>query len=177
MPKKPTNAAELARKAGDLKKALRKIDELAGVESGTWIAANQNDVAKFFGVSLNTVIAWGKREMPGKKGFWPLDKIAQWLHKDGPWKPRLSAEEDTAVDSPALERSRLARAKLLEYELAERQEHILPVDVMRDELLRLAAPLKRANDRLSQLFGHRAAEIVDDALAEFQRGIDERWSE
>lgn len=45
-------------------------------------ARTHKDVARFFGVSVNTVKqSWAPNGMPGRSGAYPLDKIAQWRHE------------------------------------------------------------------------------------------------
>ena len=96
----------------------------------------------------------------------------QWLRGAGPWRPygRGEASEDPLLasggDSAGLERYRLAKAALAELELAERKRVLLPVDKVREALLRWATLVRRMGERLGKRFGHEAAAVVGETLDE-----------
>jgi phage terminase Nu1 subunit (DNA packaging protein) len=147
-----------------------------------WCAKRQADVARFFGVSVDTVKNWAKQGMPGKSPAYPLDDIAQWLRRDGPWQPHARHRgvddelEDEAEVSEGLERYRLAKAALAELELAERQHQLVSVERIREGLLRWSVILKRAGERLRKRFGTDAHRVVTEALAECGRVIDDEFA-
>lgn len=72
-------------------------------------------------------------------------------------------------DSPALERFRLARARIAELDLQERQGSLIPRDKVHDGLGRLATIIRGAGESLQRQFGREAQDILDEALADFDR--------
>jgi len=142
------------------------------VDDPAWVAANQAQAAEFFGVSIPTFQHWVKQGCPGSPGRYPLNEIVQWLRTAGPWRPygRGESSDDPLLasggDSAGLERYRLAKAALAELELAERKRILLPVDKVRESLLRWATLVRRMGERLGKRFGHEAATVVSDTLDE-----------
>ena len=166
MAKKKPNP--LQEKAIQFRDALRKIDEATGSRTA-WTADNQDEVSVFFGVSIDSVKNWAKQGMPGQRGSWRLDLIAKWLRTDGPWK-RWDAPTDADPllgegDSPALERYRLAKAKLAELDLETRKGELIERDKARDIFSRWAVLVRRMGERLSKRFGPDAAATVNETLA------------
>lgn len=74
--------------------------------------------------------------------------------------------------SPALERFREERAALARLDRLEREEQLVPRDLTREALARIATVLRNAGDALQRQFGPAAVEILYDALAEARREID-----
>ena len=144
-----------------------------------WTARNQVEAAGFFGVAVSTFQLWTKQGCPGKPGNYPLAEIVQWLRTSGPWRPYAKGSDGAddpmlaAGDSPGLERYRLAKAGLAELELQERHHTLLPVDKVRDVLLRWATLLRRLGERLGKRYGAEAAGAVSDCLNECGRVVDD----
>jgi phage terminase Nu1 subunit (DNA packaging protein) len=44
------------------------------------------DVARHFGVSIDTVKNWAKQGMPGRMEAYDVGQIVRWLRLDGPWR-------------------------------------------------------------------------------------------
>lgn len=83
------------------------------------------------------------------------------------WKveqTQVAELEDVDVDSPGLERYRLAKAQLAELELAERRGQVVKVDAAKDVLTRWADVLRRLAATMKQQFGREAEEHVFDAI-------------
>lgn len=78
-------------------------------------------------------------------------------------------------DSPALERYRLARAKMAERQLEEIQGHIIPRDKLRPALLQLAMILRRAGEIMQRSHGPGPAMLLDEALTEAEKSIAEMF--
>lgn len=139
-----------------------------------WTARNQSDVAEFFGVALNTVIGWKKMGMPGTRGRWPLDEIAQWLRTDGPWRPWGKGESDDDLltsggSSPALERYRAARAAQAELDYARDVGQVISRETVAELLRSWSDILRRAGERLVSRHGNEAKRVLDDAIAGCER--------
>ena len=74
-------------------------------------------------------------------------------------------------DSPALERGRLAKAQLLELELAERQKELIRAQAMREALRPAIAILRQVADRLIRKFGNDAGEIYNEGVDDFAAAV------
>jgi len=88
-------------------------------------------------------------------------------------KPAIDPTSDdpllstAAGDSPSLERYRLAKAKLAEHDLSEREKVLVRADLL-NEAIRAGVAVNRATgDRLSRQFGNAAGEIFNEGLEEF----------
>ena len=154
--------------------------------------ANVNDV--FGASSTATVQKWIDGGMPrlkvrGQRGryTYPVIEIMQWLRTEGSWRPGLrsagSVPDDDELlmigeaDSPALERYRLARAKTAELDLAQRNEELVSVDLMRNLLLRMATELRQnCIEALVSRYGPDAGEIVNRALEGFRSTLESEFT-
>ena len=76
------------------------------------------------------------------------------------------------ASTPALERYRLARAKLAELELEQREGNVLLRDVLHEGFGEIASMLRRASERLDRQCGREAYEILDEALTNAERKFD-----
>ena len=163
-------------KAAQVRDALRKIDESTGLRTA-WTADSQVELSEFFGVGIDTVKNWAKQGMPGTRGSYRLDLVAQWLRRDGPWQrwDRGSESADPLLaegDSPALERYRLAKAKLAELDLENRKGDLIEVAKCRDLLARWAVVLRRMGERLAKRYGNDASLTVNESLSECKSVAD-----
>ncbi len=96
---------------------------------------------------------------------------------------RISQAAEAASDSellaeagretPALARGRLARARLLELELAERRHQLAEVETIRPAFSRIGATLRRTALKLQRTFGDEAHALLMSALDDADRTIDE----
>lgn len=140
-----------------------------------WVAKSQPEVAAFFGVHRDTVKVWRGQGMPGEARHYPLDEIAQWLRKFGPWKPQARQSPDesdtllvSANDSPELERYRAARADLAEMERDERRRKLLGVERVREICLTVGDVIKSLRRRLRKRFGEEAGQLIDEGLRDLR---------
>lgn len=159
------------------------------------------EVAEFFDVSPSTVSTWIDNGMPRYLKPGPLQKkanaylydlqaIVQWYRTDGPGGRNESRNrrneqqrqlpidpEDPLIDSgeatPALERLRLAKAKLAEADWDERRKRLVPIDDLMRIMAGWAEPLRRLGERLHQRFGREAAEMLNRTLDEECRRVIE----
>tara|TARA_Y100000310_G_scaffold310557_1_gene355935 strand:+ start:1217 stop:1744 length:528 start_codon:yes stop_codon:yes gene_type:complete len=168
---------KLLEKAEKIREALRTIDNATGLRTA-WTGNSQSEVAEFFGMSIDTVANWAKRGMPGKRGTYRLDVIAQWLRNEGPWKRYETKNDDPLLvddgESDALERYRLAKAKHAELDLDERRGELVDTGKHRDILSRWAQILRQFGERLGKSHGSDAAMSFNDTLEECDR-ILEDW--
>ncbi|QDU28855.1 hypothetical protein ETAA8_39600 [Anatilimnocola aggregata] len=90
---------------------------------------------------------------------------------------KLAAPDDelmqSGANSPALERYREERATLAKLERQEREGTLLPRDEARDGLGRIATRLRAAGELLERQFGPEAREILDEALSDADREIEQ----
>ncbi len=87
---------------------------------------------------------------------------------------KLAREDDPLMQgtgSPALERYREERALMARLDRLEREQKLIPRDVTRESLGRIAAILRGAGDSLQRQFGPAAVEILYEAVDDAQREI------
>ena len=75
-------------------------------------------------------------------------------------------------DSPALERYRLARAKLAERDLSERDGETVKVSVLRPVIRPGLTALRSGGDALRRKFGNEAGDIFNEALDAFGKACE-----
>lgn len=114
--------------------------------------------------------------MPGRNGAYKLQQVSRWLRNQnaGPFRGSNKTEPSDPllvadVDSPGLERYRLAKAALAELELEERKGSLIPLEKVRDVLSRWSSLIRRMGESLSKRFGKDAAELLNETLAECRR--------
>lgn len=71
-------------------------------------------------------------------------------------------------ESPALERYRLGRAKMVEMDLAERERQTVRVQALRDAMRGGVSALRSTGDRLVRQFGNEAGEMFNEGVADFE---------
>jgi hypothetical protein len=89
---------------------------------------------------------------------------------------KLAAPDDDLMQggpSPALERYREERATMAKLDRQEREQSLLPRDGVRDGLGRIAARLRAAGEQLERQHGAGAREILDEALTDADREIEQ----
>lgn len=152
-----------------------------------WTVYSQKDLASAVGVDPSTVSQWVRAGLPREKAgknrhrycipcavAFRLRSVESMQSQPG----ALSIEDELLAgssDSPALERYRLARAKLSELELEERRESLIPRDRVRNGLSRFALILRQLGERLGQRYGPEATLSVNDALDDCQRVVDDEF--
>jgi hypothetical protein len=87
-------------------------------------------------------------------------------------KPKSADDPDgiffEGPDSPALERWRIARAKLAERDVDEREGTVIRINLMRDALRAGTTAMRATGDRLTRGYGNEAGEIFNEGVAEFE---------
>jgi len=81
------------------------------------------------------------------------------------------------TDSPALERYRLARAKIAEHELEEKIEQLIPREQIHDGMTQLAGLLRSCGEQLQRAYGDDALDILNEALTGCQRVISSMFKD
>ena len=119
----------------------------------------------------------------------PEDAKKRGRGRGAPWELKGSAvvrayvehvaETDTGdpegyalSDSPALERQRIARARLLEYELAERRNELISVELLQRATEAAFLPLRRFAEEQIKEYGNGTADAWKDAVEEFAHEIE-----
>lgn len=173
------NDRDIKAKAAQLRKTLEALEKISGGSKPTsFVVSKQADVAAFTRRSLDTIKNWAKQGMPGKAGAYDLAEIVQWAITKGPWKIDGKQEGDDpllagASDSPGLERYRLAKAEIAEYDLQERKGELIARDKVRGSFSRLAMMARRTGERLAKNYGSGAAVLWNDFITEFKRSVDD----
>jgi hypothetical protein len=75
--------------------------------------------------------------------------------------------------SPALERYREEKAAIAKLDRLEREGELIEVSVLRDGLNRIAAILRSAGDSLDRRFGPEARQILNDALDDAHKHVED----
>lgn len=155
-----------------------------GKKAKRWVAANQAELAEFFRCSIDTIASWRKKGMPGTPGRYDLSEVLAWWRSAGPGRHGGGSDfGDAAIDelivaagdSPNLERYRLARAQLAELELEQKRRAVLPRDLARSVLGRVASLWRRYGERLGKRHGPEEVLSFNETFAEAQRVIDDEF--
>jgi phage terminase Nu1 subunit (DNA packaging protein) len=146
---------------------------------------NKAEVARFFGVALNTIEKWVARGMPGRPTAWDLSQIARWKVK----RDLERQKEEAAAADPERKlkeyRAKLIRLKYLQArgDLIQKSEYLDTMGrfckTVRNGCLSLAASLA------TQIRGFdtaRAQTVIEDRFTELleelsQYGGDEEPAE
>ncbi|QDT71719.1 hypothetical protein [Lacipirellula limnantheis] len=94
---------------------------------------------------------------------------------------KLSRGDDplltTAQTSPALERYREERALLAQLDRMERQQELVPLEEIRFCLDGMAHHICKACETLERKYGNEVAEVVRDAIRNFEAAAEEMFGE
>lgn len=81
-------------------------------------------------------------------------------------------ESYSSTSSPAMERQRLARARILEWELAERQKQLISVELFQRVTETAMLPLRRFAEEQIKEHGNGTADAWKEAVEEFAKEIE-----
>ena len=81
-------------------------------------------------------------------------------------------ETYSSSSSPAMERQRLARAKLLEWELAERRQDLISVELFQRTTEAAFIPLRRFAEEQIKEHGNGTADAWAEAVEEFEKATE-----
>jgi hypothetical protein len=109
--------------------------------------------------------------MPGRNKLWPVPSIVAWALEFGPWRSRSGSADPMLADgdSLGLERYRLARAKLAEMDVLEREGQTIPRDQMHQLLVELVRVIRGAGESLQRQCGPVAHAIHEEAIDAAER--------
>jgi len=147
-----------------------------------FVARTIDQVARFFRVNRRTVAEWRAEGCPGSRGAYPLSEVVQWL-KEHKWTRPGAPDPEVAdplmggANTPALERYREAAAQLKELDYQERIGVLVSRDRIHDGLLRCGGVLRSAMENLQREFGPEAVAIMDDALDDFEREVEQEFGD
>lgn len=122
---------------------------------------------------LPRMVQDGKRRGSGRGAPWELRGSAvvqayvEYLAEAATGDP----ESYSVSDSPALERQRMARARLLEYELAERCRELISVELFQRAVGAAFLPLRKFAEEQITEHGNGTADAWADAVEEFSQEI------
>jgi hypothetical protein len=133
---------------------------------------SQTAAARLLGIGRSTL---AESDAPREGGRYSAPELVQWYVAKR--LAELPADADMlGGDSPAMERFRLARAKLAELDLQEREKSSVPIGDLLPILAGVAGPLRKCGDDLGKLHGPGAQALLNAALQAYldalQRAFD-----
>lgn len=144
----------------------------------------QAQVGRMLNVSTASVQRWMTIGCPGKEGHYEVvPAIVHWLTKEGPWKTRRRGTDDAdpllseAIDTPALERYRTARAKMVELEYEKACRTVMPVEDVREAFAGAAGHLRKLGESLAKQFGPAAQQMLNDGIDEYAQIIAAKFGD
>lgn len=143
-----------------MKSILKTVD-------GTHYATTITNLAALVGVHRQTAMAWHRAGAPGKcRHGYPVAETVAWARESGPWSPRpIDIPADMQGEpTEALERYRLAKAKLAERELRVLDRELVPASELHAVLSAAASRIKGCNQRLGREFGPDAQRILNESV-------------
>jgi hypothetical protein len=120
---------------------------------------------------------------------WPVKRSAPWSKADAEtlreWSTQRFSRPDLAIadadplltgdDTPALERYRTAKAKLAELDLDRQRGETVNLAKIRSGFATICQCLRDAGALLGREFGREAQRIIEDALTEANRLLDDQF--
>jgi hypothetical protein len=116
----------------------------------------------------------GKRRSRGRGAPWELlgsalvAAFVEYVAESATGDPECYS----STSSPAMERQRLARARMLEWELAERQKQLISVELFQQVTEVAFLPLRRFAEQQIKEHGNGTADAWREAVEEFARKIE-----
>jgi phage terminase Nu1 subunit (DNA packaging protein) len=136
------------------------------------------EMAEFAGVSEQAFRKW--MTQPGFPVA-PDGSVCLW--DLAVWRDRMDRGSDIDgelggdVDSPGLERYRLARAEQEEIKLQKMRGEYLPREDVHTALMETAAVMKSAGERVVRTFGNEVASIINSAWDEVIQRLESRFGD
>lgn len=78
---------------------------------------------------------------------------------------------------PVMQKQRETKIRLMEIEIQEKENRLVPRHEVRQHLTRIAAILRRAGDRLQRQFGPEAVDVLNEALDDARAEIGRSFGE
>ncbi len=153
---------------------------IASVAQPRLVCTSWAQVAALFGISLQHCRTEWKIWLPPKPpGGWPIaDLIAAVREHDAKRYERQQDEGDPLLSSgssPALEKYREAKAKLAELDLQYREGKTIDRSEAHEVITEAARLIRGAGEDLQRRFGADAQDILDQAINEVDRLVEERF--
>lgn len=147
----------------------------------------QADLAALFGVTRMTISDWAKKKSfpvadpTADRAKYSVHEVAVWIEVEHKRRliPRDAGDLSTGdpllagEGSPALERYREERAKLAALERMRQEKDLIVLGQIREFLGRFASNLRAAGRALQTAFGAEASRILEDALTDSEREINQ----
>jgi phage terminase Nu1 subunit (DNA packaging protein) len=133
-----------------------------GLAKSSQFVPTLDEAAAAIGIHPRTLATWIKQGAPGRTADgYDVGGLQSWrADKDAP-DPLMAG-----TVSPALERYRVARAKLAELELREKRKQWWPADQVIAGLNVFASTMRSAFEALRREHGPEAYKLMDDALSD-----------
>lgn len=146
-----------------------------------------SDICGVIGVSKSTMIQAikdgcpgtpGKIGGPGDDGEFDVAEVIKWFRVNR-WEKRIRSDDDPLMDggsgSEWLERYRKERAKMARLDRLEREGILVRLDVLRPLMFRASGIIRQCGETLAKLFGNEAAAILNDALNDVDRELNDNF--
>lgn len=153
---------------------------------GKLIASTLDDLSLAVGRTPRVIQRWFGMGCPSRAANgYDVAAIASWaienINASVTAPPKTPDPEDPlladSVPTEALERLRLATAKIKELELSVKKGELVPVDDLRNLLLQASSRIREAGDRLGRMFGREAQLVLDEAIDAAEELIDQMGSD
>lgn len=130
----------------------------------------QCDVAYLHGVTQQAVARWVHNGCPrNEEGSLNIRDVLAWRTARLEARPGRAAR---SAPSPALERMRLAKARMAELDLELKRGLVIPLERVNVLFTRMANIVRQTGDALQRTCGSEAKGILDEALLRLQREIE-----
>lgn len=146
-------------------------------KSSRWIVSSRSQVAEFFGVTPTLVNRdWAHQGMPGSRGNYPLDEIAQW--RDGRLRETLRPGP-SQEDKDLQERLEIAQvekaefdAKLQELKLRSARGELVNRDAAKAEVEEMFHRVRARLEQIPQeVAGTVPPELRADVIADWRHKV------
>ncbi len=155
------------------------------VVRGKLVVHTLDDLSLAVGRTTRMIQRWFAQGCPGKlSNGYDVAAVVSWaienINAEGavPSRPQPPVDPEDplladGVPTEALERLRLATAKIKELELSVKRKELVPVAGLQNLLLQAASRIREAGERLGRMFGREAQLVLDEAIDAAETLIDQ----
>lgn len=138
------------------------------------------EVAFLFDVTVQAIDSWIRTGCPAPKDsghrVFDLKQVIAWrrARDEANARPRTPDGEDPlmlAGSSPALERYRMAKAKMAEFDLQQKRGHLVEKHAITTQFRAAAATLRAAFETLERRHGREVGDSLRDVLDDVIRNL------